>query len=100
MSFADNLKQIRKDKNLSQDELAELLEISRQAVSKWEQGASFPEVEKLLLLSSKLNISLDNLMSTEIVQESSKNDKRVTGKIIITSPYEDVFVTCYKVQST
>lgn len=40
MSFADNLKQIRKDKNLSQEQLAELLDVSRQAVSKWEQGVS------------------------------------------------------------
>ena len=97
MSFADNLKRIRKNKNLSQEELAELLKVTRQAVSKWEQGVGFPEVEKLLLLSNKLNISLDSLMSTEIVQE---NDGQVTGKIIITSPYEDVLVTCYKVQST
>ena len=40
MSFADNLKRIRKDKNLSQEELAELLKVTRQAVSKWEQGVS------------------------------------------------------------
>lgn len=40
MSFAENLKQIRKDKKLSQEELAELLGVSRQAVSKWEQGVS------------------------------------------------------------
>ena len=43
MSFADNLKQIRKEKGLSQEELAELLEVSRQAVSKWEQGAGYIE---------------------------------------------------------
>ena len=38
MSFAENLKQIRKEKQLSQEELAEILDVSRQAVSKWEQG--------------------------------------------------------------
>ena len=37
MSFSDNLKRIRKDKNLTQEELAEMLNVSRQAVSKWEQ---------------------------------------------------------------
>ena len=67
MSFADNLKQIRKEKGLSQEELAELLEVSRQAVSKWEQGAGYPETEKLLLLSNRLNVSLDILMGTEPV---------------------------------
>ena len=40
MSFADNLKQLRKEKQLSQEELAEILDVSRQAVSKWETGVS------------------------------------------------------------
>ena len=66
MSFSENLKQIRRDFNLSQEELAEMLDVSRQAISKWEQGQGYPEVEKLLLLSSKLNISLDTLMSGEM----------------------------------
>ena len=65
MSFAENLKQVRKEKNLSQEELAEILDVSRQAVSKWEQGIGYPEVEKLLLMSNRLNISLDSLMATE-----------------------------------
>lgn len=65
MSFAENLKQVRKEKNLSQEELAEILDVSRQAVSKWEQGIGYPEVEKLLLMANRLNISLDSLMATE-----------------------------------
>ena len=40
MSFAENLKQLRKEKQISQEELAEILDVSRQAVSKWEQGIS------------------------------------------------------------
>lgn len=40
MSFADNLKQIRKEKGLSQEELAEVMDVSRQAVFKWELGVS------------------------------------------------------------
>ena len=40
MSFAENLRKIRKEKHLSQEELAEILDVSRQAVSKWEQGVS------------------------------------------------------------
>jgi len=62
MSFAENLKRIRREKNISQEELAELLNVSRQAVSKWEQGAGYPEMEKMLLLSERLNVSLDALV--------------------------------------
>ena len=100
MSFAENLKQLRKEKQLSQEELAEILDVSRQAVSKWEQGIGYPEVEKLLLLSSKMNISLDHLMATEIAQESTTQKQRVTGKITITSPIERVIATCHKVVSS
>ena len=100
MTFAENLKLIRKERNLSQEELAEILEMSRQAVSKWEQGDGYPEVEKLLLLSSKLNISLDNLMSTEFAQKSSNDQRREEGLITITSPTENVIATCHKVVSS
>ena len=100
MSFADNLKQLRKEKQLSQEELAEILDVSRQAVSKWEQGIGYPEVEKLLLLSSELNISLDSLMATEITQESRAEKQHVTGTITITSPIERVIATCHKVVSS
>ena len=100
MSFAENLKLIRKERNLSQEELAEILEVIRQAISKWEQGDGYPEVEKLLLLSSKLNISLDNLMSTKFAQKSSNNQRMEAGLITITSPYENVIVTCHKVMAS
>ena len=100
MSFAENLKQIRKEKGFSQEELAEIMNVSRQAVSKWEQGIGYPEVEKLLLLSSRLNISLDSLMSAEIAQNNNSENQKVTGTIIISSPNENVIATCYKVMSS
>ena len=99
MSFAENLKQVRKEKNLSQEELAELLDVSRQAVSKWEQGIGYPEVEKLLLMANRLNISLDSLLATEIAKENDLNNTNISGKIVITSPNENVIATCYKVSS-
>jgi len=100
MSFAENLKQLRKERQLSQEELAEILDVSRQAVSKWEQGIGYPEVEKLLLLSSKLSVSLDSLMETEIAQKSNVQKQNVTGIITITSPIERVIATCHKVVSS
>ena len=66
MPFQDNLKRVRKSKQLSQEELAELLDVSRQAVSKWEQGICMPEAQMLLRLSEKLDVSLDELMSESV----------------------------------
>ncbi len=100
MHFSENLKQIRKEHHLSQEELAELLDVSRQAVSKWEQGMGYPEVEKLLLLSNKLNVSLDRLMSNEVVGGPKTKDMNITGSIVITSLHENTIVSCYKVASS
>lgn len=100
MSFAENLREIRKEKGLSQEELAEILDVSRQAVSKWEQGQGYPEAEKLLLLARKLNVSLDYLMAAEIAKDCNVNASEVSGKIMISSPKEHVIATCYKVLST
>ena len=101
MSFAENLKQLRKEKQLSQEELAEILDVSRQAVSKWEQGIGYPEVEKLLLLSNKLSVSLDSLMETEFAQKPNTQKQTQREQLItITSPIERVIATCHKVVSS
>lgn len=65
MRFADNLKQIRIDSNLSQKEFSNLLEIDIRTLSNWEQDLSRPNVKKLLFVSEKLNISLDDLVGTK-----------------------------------
>ena len=96
MGFAENLRRLRKERNLSQEDLAELLGVSRQAVSKWEQGEGYPEVEKLLVLAGELDVSLDSLMGRELPREKEP----VTGTIRITSPHENVIVPCYKVASS
>ena len=96
MSFSENLQAIRKNNQLTQEELAELLGVSRQAVSKWELGEGYPEVEKLLILSKKLNVSLDSLMTGSI----SMNEVRETSRpdmIRIISPNEGVIMDIAKV---
>lgn len=79
MSFAKNLKQGRNEKGLTQGGLAELLDVSRQAVSKWEQGEGYPEIEKLILLAKVLNISLDWLFAEELAKEGTAETQ---GKIL------------------
>ena len=68
MNFCNNLQKLRKNKNISQEQLAEELGVSRQAVSKWESGASYPEMDKLVLLCKIFNCNLDDLLNKDITQ--------------------------------
>lgn len=62
MKFSDKCAKLRKDNNLSQELLAEKMNVSRQAVSKWESGQSYPDMEKMLQLCKIFNCTLDELM--------------------------------------
>lgn len=96
MSFGENLQMLRKKNLLSQEGLAEMLGVSRQAVSKWELGEGYPEVEKLLILSEKLNVSLDSLLGRENMPIASENGDS-SNMIRIISPNEGVIITVPKV---
>jgi len=65
LNFKENLKKLRKEKNISQEQLAEKLNISRQAISKWESGKAYPDIDNLILLRDIFNVSLDELMVNE-----------------------------------
>lgn len=65
MEFHNKLYQLRKQKGLSQEELANRLNVSRQTVSKWEVGDSTPDMEKLVAISDLFEISLDKLVKGE-----------------------------------
>ena len=65
MSFGDRLRATRKEKGLSQEQLAEELEVSRQSVTKWETGITFPEIRTMLRLASLLDRDLDWLLYDE-----------------------------------
>ncbi len=62
MDLGSRIKEEREKLNLSQDELAEKMDISRQAISKWETGKSYPDIEKILKLSNLFHLSLDELV--------------------------------------
>lgn len=62
MALSEKLYALRKKSGLSQEQLAERLGVSRQAISKWESGQSIPENEKTLAISDYFNVSLDYLM--------------------------------------
>lgn len=77
-NLASNLKKLRKDNNISQEELAESLGVSRQSISKWESASAYPEMEKIIQLCEKFNVNIDDLLNKNIREikneETSKNN--------------------------
>lgn len=70
MELSEKSYLLRKKSGLSQEQLAEKIGVSRQAVSKWESGQSVPESDKLVAISSYFNVSLDYLMKQDFQQQS------------------------------
>jgi transcriptional regulator with XRE-family HTH domain len=73
MTYGEKIVKMRKENNLTQEQLAELLSVSRQAVSKWESCVSFPETEKLIKMSKLFSCSLDYILNDEIENKGIKN---------------------------
>ncbi len=74
MNLADNLKKIRKDNNLSQEDLADKLGVSRQSVSKWESGQAYPEMDKVLQICKLFNININDLLNENISEIKERNE--------------------------
>lgn len=64
--FGDNLYSLRKSRGLSQDEFAESLGVSRQAVSKWERNEAYPDTENLIAIAKFFGVKIDDLINTPI----------------------------------
>lgn len=71
MNFAEKLIALRKGRELTQEQLAEQLNVSRQSVSKWESGQVVPEVEKIVELSRVFDVSIDHLLKPSELDELS-----------------------------
>ena len=88
IEIANRLVQLRKQHGLSQEELAEKLGISRQAVSKWERAESSPDTDNLISIAKLYNVSLDELLKTdedpetlrEQAQKQTEEDRRKEKK--------------------
>lgn len=80
MKLAEKIMKHRKKKGWSQEELAEHLNISRQSVSKWESGASVPDLDKILRLSEIFKVSTDYLLKDEIEEEENKEEPEPLGE--------------------
>ena len=69
MTFGEKIQKLRKEAGLSQEELSYQLNVSRQAISKWERDNGYPETEKIVRMSKLFNVSLDYLLNEEDTQK-------------------------------
>ena len=76
MEFNEKLQELRKQKGLTQEELAKTLYVSRTAISKWESGRGFPNIESLKAISKFFSVSLDKLLSGEEILAIAENDHK------------------------
>ena len=81
MNIADRLKELRKKAGYSQEQLAEMLDISRQAVSKWESAQGNPDIENLIKLTEIYHVSADYiLLGHEKEEDSEISEQKETAK--------------------
>lgn len=92
IEIANRLLQLRKANNLSQEELAAKLGVSRQAVSKWERAEASPDTDKLMALSKIYNISLDELLKSDeqynydyIAEESLDKEEKFDEEVYVSN---------------
>lgn len=83
MNLSEILKKIRKENSLSQEQLAEKLGVSRQAVSKWESNQAYPEMDKVIQITKIFNLNIDDLLNQDISEiNSEKKSKNTINKYI------------------
>jgi transcriptional regulator with XRE-family HTH domain len=76
LEFNEKLQQLRKEKNLTQEALGQLLFVSRVTISKWESGRGYPSIDSLKGISQLFNISIDDLLSNEELIRFAEEDKK------------------------
>lgn len=80
MTLGQKIFELRNKQKMSQGDLAEKLNVSRQSISKWETDASVPELDKLIMLSDLFNITMDELVRDELPEKSAYEEKESTEK--------------------
>ena len=76
MEFSEKLQELRKKKDMTQEELAEALYVSRTAISKWESGRGYPSIDSLKEISKFFSVSIDELLSAEKMVSIAEKENR------------------------
>lgn len=92
MQLGNNIYNLRKEKGLSQEKLAEKINVTRQTISNWELGETSPNPEQLILLSKSLNKSIDELLGNEI--EPPKSKEKYDSKKHLKNIYIGLAILC------
>ena len=95
MKFGENLQKLRKEKGISQEQLAEQLGVTRQSVSKWESGNSYPEMDKIVAICNLFHCDMDVLINKDITEEREKKDASSVVKEIFSGVTNYVKKTIY-----
>lgn len=78
MTTGEKLTALRKEKGITQEQMAEIMKVSRQSVSRWEMDVAFPETEKLIKLSRLLGCSIDFLLNNDVQELENRPEPAVT----------------------
>lgn len=100
MTFEENLQSLRAERRMTQEQLAMLVGVSRQAISKWESGKAYPEMDKLLILCDLFDVTLDSLVlgdtTAQSMRASADSDEHASAQEHVdatpmpTGPVQDV----------
>ena len=82
MEFNEKLQELRKNKGLTQEELAEALYVSRTAISKWESGRGYPSIDSLKEIAKYFSVTIDELLSTDEVLTIAEKDNKQKEKYL------------------
>lgn len=110
MDFGKQIRQLRNDRNLTQEQMANMLNVSRQAISNWENNKNLPDLELLVLMSKVFSISLDQLilggsdmnnMTAKLIKDGSETRKAKYNfiTVLIGALLLCVGVTCLVIKS-
>lgn len=86
MTLGEKLAKVRKEKNITQEQLADYLGVSRQSISKWESDIAYPETDKLIRMSELFDCSLDYLLKESVTEKANDTETPDGAKTTVISP--------------